>query len=131
MKKDIESREDVITLVNNFYEKVKKDEHISHFFTAAVKVNWDAHLPVMYDFWENIIFHTGTYAGNPMQVHQHLHNKIPILATHFERWLKLFNETADELFAGEKAFQVKQRALSIATVMQIKISNGSREESVY
>ncbi|MBS4063931.1 MAG: group III truncated hemoglobin [Chitinophagaceae bacterium] len=131
MKKEIENREDVIALVNVFYEKVKKDGHISHFFTEVVKVNWESHLPVMYDFWENIIFHTGAYTGNPMQVHQHLHDQSPMLSTHFERWLALFNETVDELYTGEKAFLVKQRALSIATVMQIKIGNLSREESVY
>ncbi|HEX4957421.1 MAG TPA: group III truncated hemoglobin [Lacibacter sp.] len=131
MKKAIENRDDVVVLVNTFYEKVKRDECISHFFTEVVKVNWDTHLPVMYDFWENILFHTGAYAGNPMQVHQHLHQQSPILSKHFERWLALFNETVDELYTGEKAFLVKQRALSIATVMQIKIGNLSREESVY
>lgn len=131
MKRDIESRDDVIVLVNLFYEKVKKDEQINYFFTDVVKVNWESHLPVMYDFWENIIFHTGAYAGNPMQVHQHLHQQSPLLTSHFERWLTLFNETVDELYTGEKAFQVKQRALSIATVMQIKIGNMPREESVY
>ncbi len=40
---------------------------------------------------------------------------------HFQRWILLFNETVDELFKGEKAELIKQRALSISTVMQIKI----------
>jgi hemoglobin len=96
-----------------------------------VKVNWESHLPVMYDFWENIIFHTGAYTGNPMQVHEQLHHQSPLLSSHFERWLVLFNETVDELYTGEKAFMAKHRALSIATVMQIKIGNLSRKESVY
>jgi hemoglobin len=32
-----------------------------------------------------------------------------------------FNNTVDELFEGEKAFIAKERAQSIATVMQIKL----------
>ena len=36
--------------------------------------------------------------------------------------IKLFTTTVDELFAGSNAEQVKQRALSIATVMRIKIA---------
>ena len=31
------------------------------------------------------------------------------------------NETVDELFEGEKVFLAKERALSIATVMKIKL----------
>jgi hemoglobin len=131
MKKDIENNDDIQLLVNTFYEKVKGDETIRHFFTDVVHVDWEKHLPVMYRFWENIIFHTGSYSGNPMEVHQQLHSKCPMHKFHFDRWITLFNETVDELFDGEKAFQVKQRALSIATLIQIKIAGMPREETVY
>ncbi|MFN5136435.1 MAG: group III truncated hemoglobin [Chitinophagaceae bacterium] len=131
MKTDIQTADDIKTLVNSFYEKVKQDEALHYFFTDVVKVDWEKHLPVMYRFWDNIVFHTGSYAGNPMEVHQHLHNKCHLHKLHFDRWITLFNETVDELFEGEKAFQIKQRALSIATVMQIKIADMPREESVY
>jgi len=40
---------------------------------------------------------------------------------HFQKWLLLFTETVDQLFEGEKAELAKQRATSIATVMQIKM----------
>jgi hemoglobin len=131
MKKDIETNEDIVVFVNSFYEKVKQDAVIQHFFTEVIKVNWEKHLPVMYRFWENIIFHTGSYTGNPMEIHMQLHSKCPIHRQHFQKWIELFNTTVDELFEGEKAFQLKQRALSIATVMQIKIADCPREESVY
>jgi hypothetical protein len=36
--------------------------------------------------------------------------------------LPIFKATTDELFEGEKAFMAKERATSIATVMQIKIA---------
>ena len=56
-----------------------------------------------------------------MQPHIDLHQKSPLQAQHFETWLRYFNETVDELFEGEIAFHAKERALSIATVMKIKL----------
>jgi hemoglobin len=85
----------------------------------------------MYRFWENIIFHTGSYTGNPMEVHMQLHSKCPMHRQHFEKWMELFSSTVDELFEGEKAFQAKQRALSIATVMQVKVAARPPHESIY
>lgn len=120
MKKDLQNREDIELLINTFYDKVKKDALISFFFTDVVPVNWEKHLPTMYNFWENIVFYTGGYEGNPMEKHQNLHKMHPMSKAHFQRWLELFTTTVDELFEGEKAELIKQRALSIATVMQIR-----------
>lgn len=121
MKKDIEDRKDIELLINSFYDKVKQDAIIGLFFTEVVQVNWEKHLPVMYNFWENIVFQTGSYNENPMAKHLELNKKSLITMEHFQRWILLFNETVDELFKGEKAELIKQRALSISTVMQIKI----------
>ena len=121
MKKDIENKKDIEKLVNGFYEKVKQDALIGFIFTDVVKVHWEKHLPVMYDFWENSLFYTGNYVGNPMQIHQHLHRLVPLTAEYFARWTYLFTSTVDELFVGEKAALAKQRAMSIAAVMQFKI----------
>jgi hemoglobin len=121
MKPDIVNKEDIKLLIDCFYEKVRADDTIAYFFTEVVQVNWEKHLPVMYSFWENVLFHQGGYAGNPMLQHQHLHQKSPMNAAHFKRWLLLFSETVDELYNGDNAETIKQRATSIATVMQIKI----------
>ena len=123
MKKDIETIQDIQLLVNSFYNKAKADKTIGFFFTEVVNVNWEIHLPVMYNFWENALFYTGAYQGNPMEMHKHLHNLSPLSAEHFTQWLHLFNSTVDELFKGKTASLAKQRALSIATVMQVKILN--------
>ena len=120
MKSDITGRKDLELLINSFYAKVKNDEVIGHFFNH---VNWEKHLPVMYDFWENAVFYTGTYTGNPLLMHKAFHKKTPLTADHFTRWQDLFVATVDELFAGEKAMLATQRALSISAVMQIKIFN--------
>jgi hemoglobin len=124
MKKDIGSKMDIELLVNSFYEKVKADDTIGRIFTEIVKVNWEKHLPIMYRFWENSLFYTGTYEGNPMEIHKHLHRAVPLSPEHFKRWTILFTSTVDELFEGKTATLAKQRAVSIATVMQVKILSG-------
>ncbi len=119
--KDIENRKDIEILINSFYDKVKEDKIIGYFFSEVINVDWEKHLPTMYNFWESIIFGTPVYEGNPMRPHMSLHEKSPMESRHFEQWLKLFTSTVDEHFSGEKAEFTKQRAMSIATVMQIKI----------
>ena len=121
MKTDIENREDIQLLINSFYDKVKADAVIGFIFNDIMKVNWEKHLPVMYDFWENTLFYTGGYIGNPMEIHRRLNEVIPLSAAHFQQWTHLFTSTVDELFTGEKATLAKHRAISISAVMQIKI----------
>lgn len=121
MKKDLSNRKDIETLITAFYEKVKQDSTIGYIFNDVAKVNWEKHLPVMFNFWENALFYTGTYSGDNMNVHRHLNRMTPLKKEHFEQWNKLFLENVDELFAGPNAELAKQRAISISTVMQIKI----------
>ncbi len=123
MKKDIVTRKDIELLVDEFYAKIRKDELIGFIFTDIAKVNWEKHLPIMYSFFENMLFYTGTYTGNPMELHKHVNRLFPLTDEHFMRWNQLFSTTVDELFAGERAELSKQRAKSISAVMQIKILN--------
>lgn len=121
MKPDIKNRKDIEKLINAFYEKVKTDQVIGYLFTDVAKLNWEKHLPIMYDFWENILFYTGNYTGNPMIKHKFLHEKSPLSTAHFQHWNKLFTENVDDLFEGDKAETIKQKALSISTILQINI----------
>jgi hemoglobin len=100
---------------------VRADETIGYLFNEVAQVNWEQHLPRMYDFWENILFQTGSFKGNPMAAHVQLHQKSPLSAAHFDRWQQLFIATVDELFEGDMAELIKQRALSIATMIRIKV----------
>lgn len=121
MKKDIQNREDIIKLVNAFYEKVKGDDIIGYIFSDIAHVNWELHLPRMYDFWENILFSSANFDGNPMMTHKALNQKVQIDFTHFNRWNILFNETVNSLFKGEKAEEIKNRAMNISKAMMDKV----------
>jgi hemoglobin len=123
MNKDIENRHDIYKLVKNFYIKLLNDAEMHHFFIDFEDPKkLETHLQVLVDFWENILFYTGGYRKNAMQPHLELHQKKPFQTKHFKRWLSAFNATVDEMFDGENCVKIKSRAQSIATVMEIKIS---------
>ncbi|WP_457615720.1 group III truncated hemoglobin [Lutibacter sp.] len=121
--KDIENRQDIYVLMKKFYVKLMSDEEMKHFFTAFLDKNLlEEHLQTLVDFWDNILFYSGAYQKNAMRPHLQLQKQHPFSKNHFQKWLSHFNASVDELFEGEVAHTAKSRALSIATVMQIKIS---------
>lgn len=120
MKTDIRNRKDIEKLVDAFYNKVKTDPVIGYLFTDVAMVNWSSHLPKMYDFWENILFCTANYSGNPMMKHKELHEKSPMTEEHFKHWITLFTSTVDKLFEGTKTEEIKNRAMNIASLMMFK-----------
>lgn len=123
MKKPITSREDVELLVNSFYEKVKTNPIIGPIFSDVVKVDWDEHLPKMYDFWAGVLLGERGYSGNPMVKHIALSKLTDMTNKEFDEWLAIFTETVDELFEGETADDAKYRATNIARLMLFKIES--------
>ena len=122
MKKDIATREDIELLMNTFYERLLADEAISYIFTDVVKLDIKTHIPIITDFWETVLLNKNAYHNNTMKIHLDLNDKSPLTKSHFEIWLKHFAATLDELFEGNIALRAKQRATSVATIMQIKIA---------
>ena len=122
MKEDIISRADIELLVTQFYGKLLADNSISYLFIDVAQIDLPHHLPVLVDFWETILLQGNSYQKNAMQPHLALHQKSPLQKHHFDTWLGYFKATVDELFEGNTALLAKERATSIATVMQIKIS---------
>jgi len=110
MNRDIETREDLENLLNEFYNVDKRDEEIGHHFA---KLNLETHLPIIVNFWEKVLFGKPTYFGNPLAVHQKLNEKSPLKLEHFQRWIEIFERTVDELFAGKTANDAKLRAKMI------------------
>lgn len=121
--KDIENKEDLVRLLEVFYERALKDGEIGHFFTEVVPLDLEHHIPVIAQFWDSVIFGTGGYRKNVMEVHQHIHHLSAIRKEHLDRWVALFTATVDGLFEGPNAILIKQRAASIATLMNIKLNH--------
>ena len=119
--KDIQNQEDLYVLVDEFYKKLLADPSISYIFTDVVKIKIEEHLPILVTFWSQGILGTGGYTKNLTQIHLDIDKKEHLTPELFKTWLAHFFTTVDELFKGEKAEQIKTQALSIATIMQIKI----------
>ena len=118
---DITNREDLTQIMESFYHKSLQDDIIGYFFTEVAPLKMEIHIPLIVDFWETIVFAKVKYRGNVFSVHEHLHQLSAFKDEHFNRWVFLFKETVNELFSGENAEKIKQRAESIATVMKIKL----------
>ena len=124
MIEDVQNRDDLYLIVTEFYKKLLINRELNHFFEKFQdETTLEKHLNTLVDFWDNILFYTGTYGKNAMQPHLLLHQKKPFLKIHFETWLKLFNQSVDDNFKGENASILKNRALSVATIMRIKTIN--------
>src|SRR5687767_907384 len=118
---DIATRGDIDRLMHVFYARVLVDDVIGYIFTDVAKLDLEHHIPIIGDFWESLLFGTSAYSKHgrhPLLVHKELHKKVALTDAHFERWLEMFTETIDEMFAGERAEFLKMRAHAIAARMQ-------------
>lgn len=122
----LETREDIELLVNTFYDKIKKDEIIGFFFNDIAKVNWNEHLPKMYQFWETLLFGQVSYKGNPMAAHFPINEIKAMEKHHFDHWLKVWTATVEELFTGTKAEMAIYKAQNISQLMAYKMEMARR-----
>ena len=112
--KEIEKREDIELLVDQFYGKVLEDERLKPFFTG---LNFEMHKPKMVDFWSFVLLGERGYKTDVTAKHMHM----PLKKEDFDQWIALFNETVDELFTGENAKLAKERAFLIRWTLESKI----------
>lgn len=121
MSKDINSRDDLLLIVRHFYDSLFQSEELRDFFEDFKdKEALGIHLETLVDFWDNTLFYSGVYKKNAMKPHIDLHQKSPLNSSHFIQWLRLLTLAIDKNFQGVNAETMKNRALSIATVMKIK-----------
>lgn len=118
--KDIEIRADLEFLLTEFYKIATVDEEIGHHFD---RIDLAAHLPIIVDFWEKILFGKPIYFSNPLFIHQKLNEVLPLKPEHFRRWLEIFSRTVDKFFSGERAENAKLRATMIARSLNQRIND--------
>ena len=103
-------------LVHAFYDRVRGDALLGPIFADRV-ADWGPHLENMVDFWSSVALMTGRYHGTPMPKHLSL----PVEKAHFERWLSLFRQTAQDVCRPEGATLVIERAERIAASIHMNI----------
>ena len=104
----------IATLVDHFYEKVRRDPQIGPIFNAAVH-DWDEHKRLLTSFWASVALGAGSYRGNPMGAHR----PHPIRVEHFDRWLALWRETCTEELDETSAVQMLEYAQRIGRSLKL------------
>ena len=71
-REELATRADVDRLLRTFYERALVDPLLAPVFETLAVVGLDEHLPVVGDFWEQILFRTVRYQGHFGPVHEAL-----------------------------------------------------------
>lgn len=103
-------------LVRRFYSRIRADETLGPIFEQAIGDDWEPHLQKMFSFWSSVMLMTGRYKGQPMVTHMRLKSVEP---EHFDHWLALFRETAEDTCDAETAAEFLQRAERIANSLKL------------
>lgn len=113
---DIASRADLESLLRSFYDRALLDPLLRRVFVEVAHMDLDAHLPIICDFWNRVLFNEGVYNGRTMHVHRQLHSLHTLHQAHFDRWLQLWNEALDDNFEGPVTEQARRHAARMAAV---------------
>lgn len=103
MKHDIESEEDIVQLVDEFYTRVLNNAQLAPHFSH---LDFEKHKPKMVHFWAFVVLDKPGYTTNVFDKHV----GIQLNQADFDEWVRLFHETVDELFVGERTHNIKLRA---------------------
>ncbi|ORV66857.1 group III truncated hemoglobin [Mycobacterium gastri] len=125
---DIVDRFDVEALLRRFYGRALTDEVLAEPFAELRASGLDAHLPVMCDFWETVLFGAGLYRGSAVTAHRDVHQKTPLSDRHFVRWLTLWNDTVDTMYHGLAADRAKVQAARMAWAMHRRLTGDDAPE---
>lgn len=106
---------EIRALVHAFYARIREDAELGPIFSGEIG-DWDTHLAKMCDFWSSVMLTTGRYKGQPMRAHLKLKQVTP---KHFDRWLMLFRQTAEDVCAPETAERFVEKAARIAESLQL------------
>ena len=121
-KREIETFEDIQLMVDEFYGKAMISPVIGHFFNEVIELDLVEHMPIMHNFWSDILLGTKLYYGNPMIKHFALNKKSKMTPAHFQEWIRLWKANIQEHFVGAKAEEAISRAENIAKLMSHKVS---------
>lgn len=100
-------------LIYTFYADLLKVEEIKPVFEG---LDFEKHVPNIVSFWSFVLLDEEGYKTNVFEKHIQL----PIKLHMFDTWLKIFTETVDSLFTGEKAEMAKQRATVLTYTFKSK-----------
>jgi hemoglobin len=115
---DLDSRQNIESFVNCFYQKILADSRLAPIFLEVAEVDLSVHLPHIKDYWCKLLLGEKSYRRHTMNIHRQLHRKSALQSKDYQQWLTLFVATVDENYEGERAERAKKVARSIAKNME-------------
>jgi hemoglobin len=103
-------------LVRAFYTRARQDAEIGHLFDHVQ--DWEHHISKITAFWSSVALLTGRYHGQPLAAHLPL----PLEPPHFQRWLALFEATAQDECSPEGVAWLMEKAHRIARSLELGVS---------
>ena len=119
MKHNEINAESIATLMDIFYNKVRKNKELGEIFNPRIgtdEPSWDKHKAKIASFWRANLLGEQGYDGYPMKAHLELD---PFPREYFDIWLRLFSESLEQTYedVGCRA-TILQRAQMIAQRFQ-------------
>jgi hemoglobin len=102
-------------LVRSFYGTARRDELLGPIFDRVS--DWEAHIAQISAFWSSVALNTGRYHGQPMAAHLLL----GLERAHFDRWLALFEQSAQSICTQAAVDHLMVRARRIAQSLELGI----------
>lgn len=101
--------------MTSFYKKALDDEDLSPFFIDEISddiedEDWIHHIDLLADFWLTQLLGEDTYYGNFVGAHVKMTH---IKRENFAKWLELFSQTADEVYAPNTAELFKKKGVQL------------------
>ncbi len=106
----------IAQLVDRFYAAIRADALLAPVFEPVLKGRWPAHLARMVDFWCTACKIERSFRGDVYQKHMALPDMAP---AHLARWLRLWRQHTEALFAPRQAAHLQDVAVGVARVMHL------------
>jgi len=124
--------DNIETLVGLFYEKAMLNKDIGDFFILELgddltNEDWIEHIGRLVDFWGTIFLEEELYTSDPYGPHFTI---IGLEEKHFKQWMKLFNETADEIYVPHTAKKFKDEGLHYSKDFMRRLNEDCKEEDL-
>jgi hemoglobin len=118
---DLANRTQIHHAVTAFYREIVFDEVLEPMFSEVAEVDWTVHIPVLIDYWCQILLGAPGARTSTAAVHRHLHGRRAIEPIHCDRWYSLWVTTLDDGWAGPRTQRAKDHAAVLMAGMARRI----------
>lgn len=105
-------------MVTRQYADVVQDDVLaSHFTFGPDRVDWQALIGAVSDYWNHVLLYAPGYTIDTLDHHRQLHAQAAFTSAHFDRWLQVFVDTVEGGWSGPNADIAVKRGTGMAWAM--------------